>query len=363
MRIALDAMGGDYAPEAIVQGGILAARRFDAHVILVGDRDQLSRQLERVGVKGLPLSIHHASQVVEMDESPSIAVRRKKDSSMRVALDLVRSGEASAAVSAGNSGAFMGMAMLALRPMMGVERPAIGTLLPSPKGMRVALDVGANVECQPIHLVQFAVMGEVFAHYMLGIPRPRVGLLSNGEESSKGTELTRNAHEMLTKMSLNYIGYVEGRDIFMGDVDVIVTDGFTGNVVLKASEGIAKAITEMLRDEISAGFFSRIGYLFARGAFKRLKARVDYREIGGAPLLGINGVGIICHGSSNATAIASAIRVAMEMSEKRVNLKMMQLLEKNEDAHHWASKKEKRIWGQAKERIVQGVGGGEEEVY
>lgn len=353
MRVALDAMGGDYAPEAIIQGGVLAAKKFGAHVILVGDRDILSAQIERIGPKGLPLSIHHASQVVEMDESPSVAVRRKKDSSMRVALDLVRSGEANAAVSAGNSGAFMGNAMLALRPLPGVERPAIATLLPSPKGMRVALDVGANVDCQPLHLVQFAVMGEVFARYMLGIPRPRVGLLSNGEESSKGTELTRNAHEMLDKMStINYKGYVEGRDIFMGDVDVIVTDGFTGNVVLKASEGIAKAITEMLREQLMAGFFSQIGALFARGAFKRLKSKIDYREIGGAPLLGVNGVGIICHGSSNALAIANAIRVAMEMSEKRVNLRMMQLLEMSEETHHWASKKEKRVYAQEKEPVV-----------
>jgi glycerol-3-phosphate acyltransferase PlsX len=283
-----------------------------------------------------------------MDESPSVAVRRKRDSSMKVALDLVRAGEASAAVSAGNSGAFMGLAMLALRPLPGVERPAIATLLPSPKGMRVALDVGANVECQPLHLVQFAVMGEVFAHQMLGIPRPRVGLLSNGEESSKGTDLTRTAHEMLTKMSLNYIGYVEGRDIYMGDVDVIVTDGFTGNVVLKASEGIAKAITEMLTTEIKAGIFSKIGYLFARGAFKRLKAKIDYREIGGAPLLGINGTGIICHGSSNATAICNAIRVAMEMSEKKVNLRMLELLEENKDAQHWVTKKEGRFLGAVK---------------
>ncbi len=348
MRIALDAMGGDHAPEAIVRGGVAAARRFGAHVVLVGDRDVLSEQLERIGVKGLPLSVHHASQVVDMDESPSVAVRRKKDSSMRVALELVRSGGAAAAVSSGNSGAFMGMAMLALRLLPGVERPAIGTLLPSPKGMRVCLDVGANVECQPLHLVQFAVMGEVFAHYMLGLTRPRVGILSNGEESSKGTDLTRAAHEMLTKMTINYTGYVEGRDIFMGDVDVIVTDGFTGNVVLKASEGIAKAITEMIKEEISAGFFSKIGYLFAQRAFKRLKGRIDYREIGGAPLLGVNGTAIICHGSSNATAIANAIRVAMEMTDKKVNLKMMQLLARNADVMSWSSKKEKRFSGLVK---------------
>lgn len=348
MRIALDAMGGDHAPEAIIRGGVIAARRLNAHVILVGDREILSEQLERIGVKGLPLSVHHASQVVDMDESPSIAVRRKKDSSMRVALDLVRSGEADAAVSAGNSGAFMGMAMLTLRLLPGVERPAIGTLLPSPKGMRVCLDVGANVECQPIHLVQFAVMGEVFAHYMLGIPRPRVGLLSNGEEASKGTELTRAAGEMLNKMTINYTGYVEGRDLFMGDVDVIVTDGFTGNVVLKASEGIAKAITEMIRKEMNAGFFSKLGYLFSRGAYKRLKTQIDYREIGGAPLLGVNGNAIICHGSSNSTAIANAIRVAMDMTGKRVNLKMMQLLSKNQDILSWGSKKEKRFSGLVK---------------
>ncbi len=352
MRIALDAMGGDHAPKAIIEGGVLAAEKFDAHIILVGDRDVLSEHLKHYDVKRLPLSIHHASQVVEMKESPSVAVRRKRDSSMRVALDLVKAGEANAAVSAGNSGAFMGMALLALRPIPGVERPAIATFMPSPFGPRVALDVGANVDCQPIHLVQFAVMGEIFARNMQGIKRPRVGILSNGAESSKGTDLTRKAHEMLSQMSLNYIGYIEGRDIFMGDVDVIVTDGFTGNVMLKTSEGVAKAITSMLREEIGSSYIRKLGYLFARGAFKSLKMRTDYREVGGAPLLGINGVSIICHGSSNAHAIANAVRAAMEMADKRINLKLMQSLDQSEDTQQWASKKEKKFWNQLKDKLI-----------
>jgi glycerol-3-phosphate acyltransferase PlsX len=352
MRIAVDAMGGDHAPDVVIDGAVAAARKYGTHVILVGDRDVLAEHLDRHDVKGLPLSVHHASEQVEMDESPSVALRRKKDSSMRVALDLVKSGEASAAVSAGNSGAFMAIAMLVLRLLPGVERPAFATMMPSTHGPRIVLDVGANVDCQPHHLVQFAVMGEVFAHYMLDIERPKVGLLSNGEESSKGTELTRSAHEMLTKLNMNYGGYVEGRDIFTGDVHVVVTDGFTGNVLLKASEGIAKAITGMLREEIQANLIRKLGYLLASGAFRGLRKRIDYREVGGAPLLGINGNAIICHGSSNATAIRNAIRVASDLADKGVNLHMMKVLEQSEDTHHWASKKERRSLVHLKHKII-----------
>ncbi len=344
MRIAVDAMGGDYAPNVVVQGAIAAARELGVHVILVGDRDVLGQKLKSRDVRRLPLSIHHASEVVAMDESPSVAMRRKKDSSMRVALDLVKAGEAEAAVSAGNSGAFMAKAMLVLRLLPGVERPAIATLLPSLKGHTVVLDMGANVDCSPLNLVQFAVMGDVMAHDVLGVKTPRVGLLSNGEESSKGTDLTRDTHARLEKMSLNYVGYVEGRDIFLGNADVVVTDGFTGNVLLKSAEGVAKVIGTMLKEELGSNWLRKFGALLASGAFKAIKRRTDYREVGGALLLGINGVGVICHGSSNARAMRNAIRVAAEFAERRVNLHVMEALQASQDLTLWASKKERGAW-------------------
>lgn len=352
MRIAVDAMGGDNAPAATVAGAVEAARRYGLHVILVGDREVLADHLAQHDIAGLPVSVHHASQSVEMDESPASAFRRKKDSSMRVALELVKAGEANAVLSAGNSGAFMAKAMMVLRRLPGVERPAIATLMPSMDGHSLVLDVGANVDCQPLHLVQFAVMGEVYARYVMEIDNPRVGLLANGEESSKGTELTRAAHAMLDEMSMNYLGYVEGRDIFSGDTDVVVTDGFTGNIALKASEGVAKAITDILRKEIQSTFLRKLGYLLVRGAFTALKKRVDYREVGGAPLLGINGVAIISHGSSDATAIVNAIKLAADLADKHINIKMMQLLEENSDIHHWATKKEGKFWTTIKDKLI-----------
>ncbi len=354
MRVAVDAMGGDHAPGVVVDGAVEAAREFGIHVILVGDRDVIQEHVGRHKLEGVPISIRHASQSVEMDDSPSVALRRKKDSSMRVALELVKSGGASVAVSAGNSGAFMAKSMMVLRLLPGVERPAFSTMLPNLAGGRtVVMDVGANVDCQPINLVQFAVMGEVFAHQILDIPKPRVGILSNGHEPGKGTDLTRKAHQMLSEIeSINYIGYVEGRDLFTGSVDVVATDGFTGNVVLKTSEGLAKAMSQILKDELQANWLRKLGYIFARGAFKALKQRTDYREVGGAPLLGINGASIICHGSSNAKAIVNAIKGGVDFAEKRVNLKMMQILEASTEAHQWATKKDKRFWSQLKDKII-----------
>ncbi|MBI5442676.1 MAG: phosphate acyltransferase PlsX [Deltaproteobacteria bacterium] len=352
MRVAVDAMGGDHAPEAVVEGAVLAASEYGIHVILVGDREILFHLLKRQKAKDLPVSIKHASEVVEMHDSPSVAVRRKRDSSIRVTFELVRTGEAVAAVSAGNSGAAMAVAMLSLRLLPGVERPAIAAILPTLNGPTVLLDVGANVDCKPIHLIQFGIMGDVFARHALRIPSPRVGILSNGEEETKGTDLTRAADEALRKSSLNYVGYVEGRDIFAGKTEVVVCDGFTGNVVLKASEGLAHAFGTMLKTELRVGLLSRLGYVLARGSFKRLKGRLDYAEVGGAPLLGVNGVGIISHGSSDARAIKNAIRAARSFAEERVNLHMMQSLEKNEDLEAWGSRKALRLWNQLKDKII-----------
>lgn len=352
MRIAVDAMGGDHAPEAVVDGAVQAAREYGTHVILVGDREVIHDLLKRHGAADLPVTVRHASEVVGMQESPSHALRRKRDSSIRVAFDLVKAGEARAAVSAGNSGAAMAIAMLVLGRLPGVERPCIAAVLPTLSGSTVLLDVGANVDCKPIHLVQFAIMGEVFCRYVLQVERPRVGVLSNGEEESKGTELTRSAHQALKHSSLHYVGYMEGRDIFPGRADVVVTDGFTGNAVLKTAEGLAHAMGQMLKEELGRTLLSKIGYLLARGAFRKIRNRLDYAETGGAPLLGVNGVGIVSHGSSDARAIKNAIRVAHEFAERRVNLHMMQVLEKNQDLEAWAAPKERRFWTQLKEKII-----------
>ncbi|MEW6487373.1 MAG: phosphate acyltransferase PlsX [Thermodesulfobacteriota bacterium] len=352
MRIAVDAMGGDHAPEAVVEGAVQAAREYGTHVILVGDREAVHDLLKRHGAGDLPLTVRHASEVVGMQESPSHALRRKRDSSLRVAFDLVKAGEARAAVSAGNSGAAMAIAMLVLGRLPGVERPCIAAVLPTLTGSTVLLDVGANVECKPIHLVHFAIMGEVFCRYVLQVERPRVGVLSNGEEESKGTELTRSAHQALKHSSLHYVGYVEGRDIFPGAADVVVTDGFTGNVVLKSAEGLAHVMGQMFKQELGRTLFSKMGYLLARGAFRKIRNRLDYAETGGAPLLGVNGVGIVSHGSSDARAIKNAIRVAHEFAERRVNLHMMQVLEKNQDLEGWAVPKERRFWAQLKDKII-----------
>lgn len=329
MKIALDAMGGDYAPQVEIEGAIQAATELNISLILVGNKEVLESELEKRGATHLPITVQNATEVVAMHESPSTALRKKKDSSIRVAFDLVRRGEADAAVSAGNSGATMATAMFALKRLAGVDRPAIATVMPTLKGNAVVLDVGGNVECKPAHLAQFAVMGEVYAKYVLGIDNPRIGLLSNGTEEEKGTATTRQAHAMLKNSSLNYAGYIEGRDIYNGTIDVIVCDGFVGNVVLKVSEGLADALGKMLKDEISKSLFAKVGFLLAKKSFKQLKKRMDYAEYGGAPLLGIDGVGFICHGGSNAKAIKNAIRYAAEYVKNNTNKHLLEELEKN----------------------------------
>lgn len=332
MKIAVDAMGGDHAPAVVVEGSIKAASEFNIPIILVGDKERIEAELKKhKGGDAGNISIRHASEIVGMDESPVQAIRKKKDSSLKVCFDLVKNGEASAVVSAGNSGAAMAAAMFLMKKIKGVDRPAIAVSVPTMKGSAVLLDVGGNVDCKPIHLVQFAIMGEVYARYALKIDRPRVGLLSNGEEEAKGNELTRETNALIKKTSLNYIGYVEGRDIYRGDVDVVVADGFVGNVVLKLSEGLVEAVTTMLKEEIMATLPSKIGYLLARGAFRRLKKKIDYAEYGGAPLLGIEGVCVISHGRSNPKAIKNAILRASESVKGQVNNHVMEEIAKNGD--------------------------------
>ncbi len=304
-------MGGDRGPAVTVEGAVAAAREFGARVLLVGDERVLREQLQRHDVAGLGLEVRHAAEAVEMGESPMVAVRRKKQSSIRIGLELVKRGEAESFISAGNTGAVMAAALLLLGALPGVDRPAIAVITPTVSGRAVLLDVGAMVDCKPRHLVQFAIMGNVYAQDVLGCARPRVGLLSIGEEESKGNELTREAFKELEgERSLQFIGNVEGRDVFSGSADVVVCDGFTGNVALKISEGLADAMIHLLREEFQSGLRARIGSLLLMPSFRRFRRRIDPDEFGGAPLLGVTGVCIISHGRSPAKAIKNAIRAA-----------------------------------------------------
>ena len=319
MKIAVDAMGGDNAPAVVVEGAVKASVELDVPIILVGDKARIEAELKKHNTKGADITVRHASEVVEMDDSPTQSIRTKRDSSLRICFELVRDGEAGAVVSAGNSGAAMAAGVLLLKRLKGVERPALAVSLPTIKNPAVLLDVGSNVDCKPVNLMQFAVMGEVYARHALNIERPRVGLLSNGEEEAKGTDLTRESSTLLKETTLNYVGYVEGRDVYRGDVDVVVTDGFVGNVVLKLSEGLVESVIGMLKKEIMSSISSKIGYFLARAAFKKLKKRIDYAEYGGAVLLGINGICVIGHGRSNAKAMKNAVIKAHKSIEGEVN--------------------------------------------
>jgi glycerol-3-phosphate acyltransferase PlsX len=312
-------MGGDAGPAVNVEGAVAAARELGLGVILVGVQEEIRRHLDRHDLRGLPIKVRHASEVVEMGESPSTALRKKKDSSIRVAVDLVRSGDADAVVSAGNTGAVMAITLVVLGPLAGVERPAIAAALPTLAGHAILLDVGANVDCKPRHLIQFAIMGNVYARQVLGKARPRVGLLSIGEEETKGNELTKEAFRALEEEpGIEFIGNVEGVDVFKGYADVVVCDGFTGNVALKIGESVAETIMALVREEVTADLRSRAGALLLKPAFRRLQRRLDYSEVGGAPLLGVNGITIISHGRSSAKAIRNALRVAGDCVKSRV---------------------------------------------
>lgn len=330
MKIAVDAMGGDYAPEAIVDGAIQAAEEYGSSIILVGQKDLVDKELEKYETTHLDIEVRHASQVVDMHDLPSVALRRKKDSSLHVAIQLTRDGYADAAVSAGNTGAGMAIGLVLCRTLEGVDRPALATVMPNIQGATVVIDVGANVDCKAIHLLQFAVMGHVYAKELLGVENPQIGLLSTGEEETKGNVLTREVFEPLSKTNLNFIGNAEGHDVFNGRVDVIVCDGFTGNVVLKVSESLAKAIGQILKEGFTQNWRTKLGYLLVKPAIKQFKKRTDATEYGGAPLLGLNNVVIIGHGSSNARAIKNAIRVARESVELRLQEKIAEMLEQCE---------------------------------
>lgn len=310
MKIAVDAMGGDHAPAEVVRGAVHASREFHLPIVLVGREERIREELRRAGAGADELEVENATEAVEMQDAPGVALRKKKDSSIRVGLNLVADGKASSFVSAGNSGAVMGGALMILRKIRGVDRPAIAATIPTPTGPIVLIDAGANVGCKPVHLLQFGCMGEAYARKILGIPRPRVGVLSIGEEETKGTDLTRETAALFRKTGLAFVGNVEGRDFFVGKADVFVCDGFVGNVVLKTMEGMATALVDFLKEEILKSQMAKVGALLAGGAIRRVKTRLDYAEYGGAPLLGVKGGVVICHGLSDARAMKNAIRSA-----------------------------------------------------
>jgi glycerol-3-phosphate acyltransferase PlsX len=318
LKIAIDAMGGDFAPHEIVLGAVAACREFAAEVILVGDEMMLKGELKGINTAGLKLDIQHASETIAMDDHPATAVRRKKDSSLVVANKLVKQKEAAAVISAGNTGAAMTASLFGIGRIDGVDRPAIATPMPTQNGVSVILDVGANADCEPENLVQFALMGAVYAQKVLNLPSPRIGLLSIGEEDTKGNKLTIAAHQLLKTKGLNFIGNVEGRDIHRGECEVIVCDGFTGNIVLKLTEGLAAMLFGQIKTAIQGNFMSNLGGLLLQKSFYKLKNQLDDTEYGGAPLLGLNGISIISHGNSNAKAIKNAIRVARRAAERDV---------------------------------------------
>jgi len=333
MNIAVDAMGGDYAPQSVVEGAVLAVRECECTVLLVGDREILQPLVNRAALPEGRILIKHASEVVRMDESPRRALAKKKDSSIRRIFELVKSGEANAALSAGNSGAAMLSGMYVLGPLPNVDRPCIGTILPTGTGRpTIMADSGANVDCKPHNLIQFAFMGNALAKIVLDISDPRVGLISIGEEAGKGNEVVRATYNTLKKSGLNFIGNVEGGDVFSGKAaDVLVCDGFVGNVALKTGEGVLKILGSGLKNEIKSSIFGRFGYLFMRPVLKNFRRRFEYDEIGGALLLGINGIGIIAHGGANSKAIKNAILTADEFARKKIDRRIKEEVESSAD--------------------------------
>lgn len=321
MIIAVDVMGGDFAPTAIMDGFALAYPKFpEIQYVLVGQEEVVRSELKRINLsEGNRIRIKHASQVVEMSDSSVSALRAKKDSSITVCSELLKGGEVSAIVSAGHTGAAVSTSVVKVRTLPGIDRPGIATVFPTPQGPFVLLDAGANVDAKPLHLVQYAIMGEIYAKSILGVENPRIGVLTIGEEDEKGTDLTRKTREILSQLPMNFVGNVEGGDLFAHNVDVVVCDGFVGNVVLKSCEGLAKAIGRTLKKLLTKNPVRMVGYAISKGAFDDLKKITDYEEYGGAPLLGINGTCIIGHGSSSPKAVMNAIRVASEFVQHNVN--------------------------------------------
>ena len=330
MKIVVDAMGGDHAPEAVVEGAVMAASEYNTEIILTGLSETVQAILDRLDpVHKLPVQVVHADEVVEMHDLPGKVLRSKRKSSMKIGLDLLKEGTASAFVSAGNTGAVLAYSTVILRPLKGVDRPAIAIQLPTLKGNAILLDAGANVDCKTSQLFQFGIMGHVFAEYILGKENPRVGLLSIGEEDGKGNEIVKEVFQMLKASHINFIGNIEGKEVYRGNADVIVCDGFTGNIALKISESLAEMIGTNLKRMFQNNWASKLGYLLLKPQLDQFKKKVDYSETGGAPLLGVNGVVIIAHGNSSPKAIKNAINRARELCEKNINEHIREDIESN----------------------------------
>lgn len=325
-------MGGDFGPSVVVPGAIEASRMHDMHIMLVGDTPRVEAELEKLPLDNAHYEIVHAPEVVQMNEKPSDILRRKKHSSIQVACRLVKDKAADAVVSAGHSGATMACGMFIMGRLPGVERPALSALLPTEKQPVVIIDAGGNVDCRPYHLFQFGLMGDAFARDLLGYEAPRIALLSIGEEEGKGNSQVKDAYELLKiAQNLNFIGNVEGRDIFSGDIDVVVCDGFVGNVVVKMSEGLASSLVNILKRLFTSGMMPALGALLARKAFKKFARTIDYAEYGGAPLLGLQGLGIVCHGRSSSFAMRNAIKMGGTFVRKRTNERLAETILANEE--------------------------------
>ncbi len=344
MRIAVDVMGGDLGPQPIIEGALLAAKE-SIEVILVGDKGVINNTLKNHKIKKLPIFIQDASEVVEMTDSPSKVVRSKKNSSLSVSINLLKDGNAKACLTAGNTGAALVYGMHLLKGVAGIQRPAIAVILPTLKKRVILLDVGGNVDCKPIHLFQFAIMGSLLSKNLFSVKSPSVALLSNGEEENKGNEIVRHTSEMLQKSSLNYIGFKEGRDIFEGAADVFVCDGFVGNICLKLSESLGANLLNLFYHEINSSFLSKVGSLFMRKSLSKIKEQIDYREYGSAPLLGLNGTIFVSHGTSDAICIYNGIKHASEFVGRDFNLQL------SKELGYYGDIEKRGFWTNIKERI------------
>ena len=330
--IAVDAMGGDFGPSVVVPGAIEAARLYDLRVLLVGDTPQIQAELDKIDLVNVDYGIVQADEVVHMNEKPSDVLRRKKNSSIQVACRLVKEGKADGVVSAGHSGAAVACGMFIIGRLPGVERPALAALLPTEKNPVVVIDAGANVDCRPYHLFQFGLMGDAFARDLLDYPAPRITLLSIGEEEGKGNSQVKEAYELLKMaQNLNFLGNAEGRDIFTGDIDVVICDGFVGNIVVKMSEGLAMSLMRMLKGLFTSSFLPALGAMLAKGAFKKFARTIDYASYGGAPLLGLKGLVIVCHGRSNSLAMRNAIQMSATFVHKGTNARLAETIMANDE--------------------------------
>jgi phosphate acyltransferase len=334
MKIALDAMGGDFGPPNLVAGAALALREYPhiSKLFLVGDTAQIEAELRKLGCNDSRIEVVHSTQVVDMSDRAWSAVRRKKDSSVSRAVDLVKHGQANAIVSAGHTGAAVAASMVKLRTLPGIYRPGIAAVLPTETNVFVLMDAGANIDARPEHLVQYAFMGSVYSSHVLGYKNPTVGLISLGEEDVKGNEMTKEVFKMLKKSSLNFVGNIEGRHLFEDPVEVVVCDGFVGNVILKTCESISVAIFQWLKHELSRTPMRKVGAFLARESFRTIKDKTNYEEYGGSPLLGVNGICIIAHGSSTPLAVKNALRVAAESIEHQVNPHIIEEVQRYHEA-------------------------------